>query len=212
MIPRDWGQLLHLIPSSFQHFRIIHSVYSDSLMSALEEWLPLLVLFSTVISLCMFLLPSQYRNESKAPVRDGKGRPRFQILVLGDIGRSPRMQYHALSIARHGGLVDLIGFQGRVQSRSLLITSELSRYRVRLARRYRLQFIDPDPSSSPSTCLTSDKQPIGLRGLRTFEGHTPSAQLGDGSRLSNKTCEMDPRTEPALNPYTSCGRHYIILA
>lgn len=35
-----------------------------------------------------------------------------QVLVLGDIGRSPRMQYHAMSIAKHGGSVDLVGYQG----------------------------------------------------------------------------------------------------
>lgn len=34
----------------------------------------------------------------------------YQILVLGDIGRSPRMQYHALSIVNHGGRVDLVGY------------------------------------------------------------------------------------------------------
>jgi beta-1,4-mannosyltransferase len=34
----------------------------------------------------------------------------LQVVVLGDIGRSPRMQYHALSIATHGGKVDLIGY------------------------------------------------------------------------------------------------------
>ncbi|KAK1060541.1 mannosyltransferase [Friedmanniomyces endolithicus] len=33
-----------------------------------------------------------------------------QVVVLGDIGRSPRMQYHALSIATNGGKVDLIGY------------------------------------------------------------------------------------------------------
>lgn len=33
-----------------------------------------------------------------------------QIVVLGDIGRSPRMQYHALSIAKHGGDVAFIGY------------------------------------------------------------------------------------------------------
>lgn len=32
------------------------------------------------------------------------------ILVLGDIGRSPRMQYHAASIAKHGGRVSLVGY------------------------------------------------------------------------------------------------------
>lgn len=35
-----------------------------------------------------------------------------QVVVLGDIGRSPRMQYHALSIASHGGKVDIIGYTG----------------------------------------------------------------------------------------------------
>ena len=35
-----------------------------------------------------------------------------QVVVLGDIGRSPRMQYHAISIAKHGGRVDVIGYKG----------------------------------------------------------------------------------------------------
>lgn len=35
-----------------------------------------------------------------------------QVVVLGDIGRSPRMQYHALSIASHGGKVDVVGYAG----------------------------------------------------------------------------------------------------
>jgi hypothetical protein len=38
--------------------------------------------------------------------------PRIQVVVLGDIGRSPRMQYHAMSIARRGCHVDLIGYLG----------------------------------------------------------------------------------------------------
>ncbi|XP_019348668.1 chitobiosyldiphosphodolichol beta-mannosyltransferase isoform X2 [Alligator mississippiensis] len=32
------------------------------------------------------------------------------VAVLGDLGRSPRMQYHALSLARHGRRVALLGF------------------------------------------------------------------------------------------------------
>jgi beta-1,4-mannosyltransferase len=39
--------------------------------------------------------------------------PSFQVVVLGDIGRSPRMQYHAISIAKHGGQVQLIGYVGK---------------------------------------------------------------------------------------------------
>ncbi|XP_053550439.1 chitobiosyldiphosphodolichol beta-mannosyltransferase isoform X2 [Bombina bombina] len=33
------------------------------------------------------------------------------VLVLGDIGRSPRMTYHALSLARHGIGVTLVGYR-----------------------------------------------------------------------------------------------------
>jgi len=31
------------------------------------------------------------------------GRPRAAVVVLGDVGRSPRMQYHALSLAEQVG-------------------------------------------------------------------------------------------------------------
>lgn len=34
------------------------------------------------------------------------------VVVLGDVGRSPRMQYHALSLAKNGYTVDLIGYKG----------------------------------------------------------------------------------------------------
>ncbi|KAI1746824.1 glycosyltransferase family 33 protein [Xylaria castorea] len=54
----------------------------------------------------LLLLPSQYKKPSTA----GNASVSVQILVLGDIGRSPRMQYHALSIAKHGGTVHLIGY------------------------------------------------------------------------------------------------------
>lgn len=44
--------------------------------------------------------------------RKNLSKPRICILVLGDIGRSPRMQYHALSCAKAGYHVDLVGFGG----------------------------------------------------------------------------------------------------
>ncbi|CAI7787351.1 unnamed protein product, partial [Closterium sp. NIES-54] len=40
-------------------------------------------------------------------------RGRAAVVVVGDVGRSPRMQYHALSLANQAGLeVDLIGYAG----------------------------------------------------------------------------------------------------
>ncbi|KAJ5929943.1 CAZyme family GT33 [Penicillium verhagenii] len=66
---------------------------------------------SSVITVLILLLPSQYRPRP-APTSEATKRPKtsVQILVLGDIGRSPRMQYHALSIARKGGEVMIIGY------------------------------------------------------------------------------------------------------
>lgn len=37
---------------------------------------------------------------------------RTAVIVLGDLGRSPRMQYHAASLAAAGNAVDLIGLEG----------------------------------------------------------------------------------------------------
>jgi beta-1,4-mannosyltransferase len=38
---------------------------------------------------------------------------RVCVVVLGDLGRSPRMQYHALALADDGDEVDLVGYAGR---------------------------------------------------------------------------------------------------
>lgn len=42
-------------------------------------------------------------------------RPRtiVQVVVLGDIGRSPRIRSHAVSLAEAGCQVDLIGYAGK---------------------------------------------------------------------------------------------------
>ncbi|CAG8848154.1 15594_t:CDS:1, partial [Racocetra persica] len=44
------------------------------------------------------------------------------IVVLGDIGRSPRMQYHALSFAQNDWTVDLVGYDGKNDSTSSIIS------------------------------------------------------------------------------------------
>ncbi|XP_027745375.1 chitobiosyldiphosphodolichol beta-mannosyltransferase [Empidonax traillii] len=50
------------------------------------------------------LLPLLWRRR-----RTG-GAGRVCVAVLGDVGRSPRMQYHALALARHGREVALLGY------------------------------------------------------------------------------------------------------
>lgn len=84
---------------------------------------------STAVTLFILSLPSQYK-----PKRRGSGdvstetKTTAQVLVLGDIGRSPRMQYHALSIARGGGQVDIIGYCGNLCHSYLFRTNSNARY------------------------------------------------------------------------------------
>jgi beta-1,4-mannosyltransferase len=72
------------------------------------------VVVSTVFTIILLTLPSQYKGEQEFQTseNDKKYKTSVQIVVLGDIGRSPRMEYHALSIAKNGGRVDIIGVLG----------------------------------------------------------------------------------------------------
>ncbi|KAJ5087078.1 hypothetical protein NUU61_008385 [Penicillium alfredii] len=70
----------------------------------IESLISVAFCLSSALTVLILFLPSQYDpSPTKTP-------PSVQILVLGDIGRSPRMQYHALSIASRGGQVVLIGY------------------------------------------------------------------------------------------------------
>jgi beta-1,4-mannosyltransferase len=93
--------------------------------------LSVIVALSTFFTILLATLPKQYDpsedravtyvdengkelekpRDGRAPSKHTKGMT-VQIVVLGDIGRSPRMQYHALSIAKHGGKVFLVGYRG----------------------------------------------------------------------------------------------------
>ena len=79
-----------------------------------EDWLPLVVIAFTLSSILLLTLPSSYGAERRFKRDLFETEIRVQVVVLGDVGRSPRIQYHALSIAKNGGLVDLIGYKGRV--------------------------------------------------------------------------------------------------
>ena len=74
---------------------------------------------ATAVALCMLLFaPTSYdAYSSDLPDPNEKSASKVtttvQVVVLGDIGRSPRMQNHAISLAKHGARVHLIGFLGR---------------------------------------------------------------------------------------------------
>lgn len=72
------------------------------------DWIWLFLGVLALSGICiLFLTPSRY---SKGSSRAAKST--VQVVVLGDIGRSPRMQYHAISLAKHGHNVDIIGYKG----------------------------------------------------------------------------------------------------
>jgi len=50
------------------------------------------------------------------------------VVVLGDLGRSPRMEYHSLSFAQEGYDVDIIGYGG---SQPLKELSEHPKVKIR---------------------------------------------------------------------------------
>src|SRR5688572_26473720 len=56
---------------------------------------------------------------------------RTAVIVLGDLGRSPRMQYHAASLAAAGGEVDLIGLEGAPLLPTVASQSRIRAHRLR---------------------------------------------------------------------------------
>ena len=56
--------------------------------------------------------PSARNTTSKDKLNNEPQRRHIIIIVLGDLGRSPRMQYHALSLLEHGHHVTLVGYAG----------------------------------------------------------------------------------------------------
>lgn len=107
---------------------------SDKASGWLDIALYVVLALSTLFTFVLVTLPKQYdpyKDKSLRAVNDkgeeielkGKGGTKklgfkagrtTQVVVLGDIGRSPRMQYHAISLAKHGAKVYLIGYQGEL--------------------------------------------------------------------------------------------------
>jgi beta-1,4-mannosyltransferase len=80
----------------------------------------------TVVLFCLLAFIGRFR---RCPV---DSKPLVQVVVLGDIGHSPRMQYHALSLAETGKVcVELIGFRG---SKALAALSSHSDIKLRYLR------------------------------------------------------------------------------
>lgn len=112
----------------------------------------------TILVASFLLFPARYRpSPSSSPA--AKQHVAAQVLVLGDIGRSPRMQYHALSIAKHGGTVELIGYHGWLTEPSLFANSLMLTS-------------SPTPRDSPAASSHKAAQRQSLR-IRCSTGRPP---------------------------------------
>ena len=69
------------------------------------ELLALSLCFSLLLLLLLLLLLISWKRW-----RRGRSPQHVVVVVLGDVGRSPRMQYHALALAQRGFSVTLLGF------------------------------------------------------------------------------------------------------
>ncbi|XP_011172792.2 chitobiosyldiphosphodolichol beta-mannosyltransferase [Solenopsis invicta] len=87
--------------------------------------------FEMLTLLILLLFPLVFFVVRKYCLRKFKSGKNVCVLVLGDIGRSPRMQYHAVSFAREGFTVDIIGYPGSPPIREI---SENARVRVHYLR------------------------------------------------------------------------------
>lgn len=63
-------------------------------------------IFSAILGSVLILSFALYRRIASKPLR----RHTSLVLVLGDVGRSPRMMYHAHSFARHQYFTTLVGY------------------------------------------------------------------------------------------------------
>ncbi|XP_031695411.1 chitobiosyldiphosphodolichol beta-mannosyltransferase-like isoform X2 [Anarrhichthys ocellatus] len=92
-------------PASLAVFAVISSVLVAFYVTGSGVTCPVvsLAVVTGLVSLLWWLRWLRWR-------RDDRTDRRVCVLVLGDLGRSPRMQYHALSLSKHGYHVTFVGF------------------------------------------------------------------------------------------------------
>ena len=77
-----------------------------------------LFILSTILLSLIILVSLHWREKT--------GEGQVQVVVLGDIGRSPRIQYHCLSLIEQKYDVELIGYGGTYMCLSIIIIFILS--------------------------------------------------------------------------------------
>lgn len=84
----------------------------------LEAIFVILFLFLIIFASLALILVSVWHKQT--------GEGLVQVIVLGDAGRSPRMQYHSLSLVKNNYSVDLIGYGGSQLIQDLRVNKRLN--------------------------------------------------------------------------------------
>jgi hypothetical protein len=202
---------------------MFESLLTETFSTGFDVLLGVALLSSTIFTIVLLTLPSQYdpyldkpvklvdldKEGNQVEVKREDGSDQFkqartvQIVVLGDIGRSPRMQYHALSIAKHGGRVFLIGYQGG-QPEQESPNCSLTCRRVRDTSGHCLQPIDPGHTVGPSACISSFKQQAALPCHSTVESAVADQKPVSRPMLPHTACKMDACAESSFNSHACC--------
>lgn len=111
---------LHLRSNATHRIESLENAADDLMAHWLAAFAAVIVVYVT--ALCYFFLPSPFQPGSKY----AKKHQVVCLLVLGDIGRSPRMLYHARSLSRAGFLVQIVGYKGAEPHASVLEDKNIS--------------------------------------------------------------------------------------
>jgi len=99
---------------------------------------------------------------------------RAAVIVLGDLGRSPRMQYQGLALASQGAEVDLVGYTGAPLSPAVGAQSAITIHRIPSPKGDRWR---PARGTSRLTRALWDRALVMLRLLPTLLWRVPSPDL-----------------------------------
>ncbi|KAJ2846470.1 hypothetical protein IWW36_004340 [Coemansia brasiliensis] len=116
---------------------------------------------------------------------------RIAILLLGDIGRSPRMQYHALSLAQAGHYVDFIGYADTQPMEAVLNHDRITLWHIaiphQLSAASRAMFLVLGPLWQR---LLQDPQLKPLRSMSAGNEALLTERAGDGTIILRQTRPM----------------------
>lgn len=150
----------------------------ETLLSTLAGGISLLVLFRRIQSTRPSLVPKS-----------------VALVVLGDIGRSPRMMYHAESLARNGYTTHIVAYRGAfasIEPHEAVLTSLSHAHPDELARSQGLRRRNTSQRTRTSASSTSRPRSAGLPAF--LARSSSSASRSRSSSAPGTSCVRSSRS------------------